>query len=350
MNNHFQNIAVLQTAFLGDVALAMPLCNALKSIYPNSRLTFITTKAASPIAEIVTSIDEVIVFDKRNAHSGFKGTLAFGKFLKEFKFDLFISLHRSFRSTLIAKLAKADYSIAYDTAVLSFLFDKKCKYQLHEHEIRRNLNFLSCIEKGQYIDEFDNPAVNLNFSAHDINYVEQYLNQIGNNSNKIALIAPNSVWETKKWIKTGYINLAEILTNNGFQVLIIGSQSDKDYCDEISQKIGAINTCGIFTIPQTIYLMKKSQFLVSNDSAPIHFAGMVNCPVVAIFGPTSPLFGFYPRSEQSTVIERAELNCKPCEIHGNKKCPIGTFDCMNLIKAEEVANAAMNITSTQTTQ
>lgn len=350
MNSQFKNIAVLQTAFLGDVALAMPLCKALKSIYPNSRLSFITTKVASPIAEIVSYIDEVIVFDKRNAHSGFKGTFTFGKFLKDFKFDLFISLHRSFRSSLIAKLAKADFSISYDTAALSFIFDKKCKYQLHEHEIRRNLNFLNCIGKGEIIDEFDNPVVNLHFSNDDINYVEQFLNLIEQKPNQIALIAPNSVWETKKWTKSGFTNLAEILMNQNIQVLIIGSKSDKDYCESISHQSGAINTCGTFTIPQTIYLMTKSKFLVSNDSAPIHFAGLVNCPIVAIFGPTSPLFGFYPRSEQSSVIERTELDCKPCEIHGNKKCPIGTFACMNLIKADEVASSAMSITSTETTQ
>lgn len=328
----------------------MPLCKALKSIYPNSRLTFITTKVASPIAELVSCIDEVIVFDKRTTHSGLNGTFVFGKFLREFKFDLFISLHRSFRSTLITKLAKSALSISYDTAVLSFLLGKRCKYRLHEHEIRRNLHFLQCIDKGESIDEFDNPVVNLAFSKDDINYVEQFINQIEKKSGKIALIAPNSVWETKKWTKSGFTDLAEILANQDYQVLIIGSKSDKDYCESIAQQSGAINTCGDFTIPQTIYLMTRSKFLVSNDSAPIHFAGLVNCPVVAIFGPTSPLFGFYPRSEQSSIIERAELACKPCEIHGNKKCPIGTFDCMNLIKADEVASAAMSITSTETTQ
>lgn len=345
MNKKFENIAVLQTAFLGDVALAMPLIEALKGIFPDSKITFITTKAASPIVEVVKSIDNVLVFDKRNKHKGIKGAFQLGRHLRDMNFDLFISLHRSFRSTIIAKIANAKTTLVFNNAALSFLFKKKCKYLLHEHEIRRNLNFLKNIDRSDLIEKFDKAHVQLTFSVQNIIEVDDFLSRYRISNQNIALIAPSSVWETKRWTIEGYVGVAKRLKNSGFMVCIIGSKSEKTYCDMIATKSGAINTSGHFTIPQTINLMTKSSILISNDSAPVHFAGLVNCPVVSIFGPTSPVFGFYPRSDNSIVIERAELRCKPCEIHGSKKCPIGTFDCMNLVTQEEVFEKAMMIIS-----
>lgn len=74
-------------------------------------------------------------------------------------------------------------------------------------------------------------------------------------------------------------------------------------------------------------ITKHVKLLISNDSAPTHLGMCADIPVLTIFCSTVPGFGFYPYNEQSKTISFSNLDCKPCGIHGYRKCPIETFDC-----------------------
>ena len=57
--------------------------------------------------------------------------------------------------------------------------------------------------------------------------------------------------------------------------------------------------------------------------------------VAALFGPTVPAFGFAPYGSGHAVIQR-NVSCRPCSVHGGKRCPQGHFRCMKEISVEEV--------------
>src|ERR1051325_8007626 len=57
----------------------------------------------------------------------------------------------------------------------------------------------------------------------------------------------------------------------------------------------AVNGCGSLTLRQSAEVILRAAVLVTNDSAPLHFAQAVGTVTVAIFGPTVPAFGFGPR-------------------------------------------------------
>jgi heptosyltransferase-2 len=81
--------------------------------------------------------------------------------------------------------------------------------------------------------------------------------------------------------------------------------------------------------------------ILTNDSAPLHLGMAANIQVFAIFGPTVPEFGFAPFGQRSKIFENKDLACRPCAIHGSKKCPIKTFDCMINLKPNEIANQVL---------
>ena len=86
-------------------------------------------------------------------------------------------------------------------------------------------------------------------------------------------------------------------------------------------------------------LLGRASVLVTNDSAPLHLATAVGTPVVAIFGPTVPAFGFGPRGFRDRVIEHPSLPCRPCSAHGPHVCPLGHHRCMRELSIDEVAAA-----------
>lgn len=329
----FKSITIVQTAFIGDIALALPLASTIKHYAPNTTVNFVSTPISAEMVALNKDIDNIIPYDKRNLHKGLRGISHLSSELKALSTDCIITAHRSARSSVLTYLAKPKFSVGFDRNALSFLYSKIVKYNPDIHEVDRNLSLLSVFE-----DKTNEIKPNLQFS----NIEREFYDKLNIDKTKpIICVAPGSVWFTKRWLPERFAELSKKLLDLTPNLFIIGAKADIEYTKEMS----GINLCGITSIPQTIYLLSNSNLLISNDSSPIHFAGLVDCPTIAIFGATSPKFGFGPRGKNDVVVEDNSLKCKPCRIHGSKKCPLGTFDCMRNISANTIYNKAIAVIS-----
>lgn len=330
----YTKILINQTAFIGDVVLTLPLVAKIKQINPNCQIHFLTTKISSQIPKLMYEIDKVIIFDKRGEDKGLKGLFNLSKFLKKENYDLIISPHRSFRTSIMNFLISPKLSVTFNTSSLSFLYSKKVKYNFKNHEIYRNLSLLSIF------DEYDNerPKIeNLNYESNVISKVDNFIES--NELEQFIIIAAGSVWATKRWLPKYFAELSKMIINKNYKVVIIGSKDDKTISNEIADKANnknLIDICGEFNIPESINLIGRAKMIITNDSAPIHFAGLVGTKTVAIFGPTIPEFGFAPIGDNDVIIQNNDLKCRPCAIHGGNKCPIGTHECMVSISPQYV--------------
>ena len=339
---HFKHFAVIQTAFIGDTVLTLPLIQAIRDNQPNSRITVVTTPASAPLFDCVKAVDLVITFDKRNEHRGLKGIKLISEKLNALNVDCIVAPHRSLRTTLLTYFTNPKFSVSFNKSALSFIYKKRCFYDFSKHEIERNLSLLDAFD---FYEEKIINDVELKFNEEDEFIV---LNNLKNISENPICIAPGSIWNTKRWRKEGFIELIKILKSKNYECILIGSKADEELCSEIATVSCACNFAGKLSLSQTIYLLKQSKLLITNDSAPTHLAGLVKCPTVTIYGPTSPNFGFAPRGNLDRIVEISGLKCRPCKIHGSKKCPIGTFDCMEKISAPMVAENAFEIIKLQT--
>ena len=88
------------------------------------------------------------------------------------------------------------------------------------------------------------------------------------------------------------------------------------------------------SVREAAALLAECRVLVTGDSGPMHISNAVGTPVVALFGPTTREWGFYPTGEKDRVLE-LPLDCRPCSLHGKKDCPIHT-KCLADISPETV--------------
>ncbi len=330
----FQNIAIIHTAFIGDVVLVLYLAQLIKNINPNSKLTLITTAVAKPIGEICTAIDETYVYDKRNAHKGIAGIFSLAKKLKAKKIDLIISPHKSLRTTLLSYFSKGKYSVSFDKSALSFLYSKTIEYSRNHNEIFRNISLLNAFAIDENLLQKQN--IYLKFDTDTITKVEKIIDNNHLKKDEYIVISPGSVWNTKRWQKENFAELIKLIEDCGVKCILTGSKDDKEVCEYIGNHTNAIDLSGKTSIPETILLIKFAKLIITNDSAPIHFAGIVNTQTVAIFGPTVTEFGFAPSGQNDIVIENTDIKCRPCGMHGHKKCPINSHICMSSITANYV--------------
>ena len=80
--------------------------------------------------------------------------------------------------------------------------------------------------------------------------------------------------------------------------------------------------------------------VVAGDTGPLHVAGALGRPVVALFGPTPVDAGFWVWGGRGTAI-RTDLRCSPCSLHGGERCPRGHHRCLADLSASTVLGAAL---------
>ena len=119
-------------------------------------------------------------------------------------------------------------------------------------------------------------------------------------------------------------------------------------CRQASPQVCA----GALDLLSSAALMAGSNVVVSNDSAPLHMAGAVGCPVVGVFCSTTPSLGFgvLPGDRETGRGEDVEvpagrLDCKPCGLHGHRRCPKGHFRCGVDLSVEQVMAAVGRVSS-----
>ncbi len=331
----YKNIVVIQTAFLGDVILTLPLVQELKKALPASMIDLVVVPRAAELLATHPDIHRTIIYDKRKTDAGIHGFFRKRGELRLRHYDVALVPHRSLRSAALAAMASIPRRIGFDKSVGRFLFTDTVCYEQSLHEIMRNVQLL----KPLGIVPHEGILPRLYPSREDSVAVDNLLSASNIDTTKLIGIAPGSVWNTKRWLKENYSTLAQRLYADGFHIILIGGVEDVDLCGEISsmsQSRYVTSSAGKLSLLQSAELIGRCRLLVSNDSAPMHLAVAMQTPVVAIFGATIPEFGFAPQGDHDIVVEVKGLSCRPCSSHGGHTCPISTFDCMKRILPDDV--------------
>ncbi|MCX6143234.1 MAG: lipopolysaccharide heptosyltransferase II [Ignavibacteriales bacterium] len=339
----FKNILVVQTAFIGDVILTLPLVQACKRLFPAAAIDIVVTPAAIELCANHQDIREAVAYDKRGADSGLAGLMRLSRVLRSRSYDLAIVPHRSLRSAALAALSRIPIRIGFDRSAGKVLLTETVQHNRTIHEIDRNLSLLNPVTDTPVPRELPR----LSPSEADKRRVDRLLVELEViRPETLVAIAPGTIWNTKRWLKERFASLAVNLDEAGLEIVLLGGKGDEVLCQEIRTLSGSshvYNTAGMLSLMQSVELIRRCRLIVCNDSAPMHMAAAAGTPVVAIFGATVPAFGFGPSGPLDIVVETQGLKCRPCSTHGGKECPIRTFDCMNNIMYERVFQITMDV-------
>lgn len=319
-------ILIIQIAFIGDVILALPVLQKLKRKFPEAEIDFLLRKGNETLLENNPYVNEIIIWDKKKNKS--PNLFRIISKVRGRKYDYVFNLHRFFSSGLVMALSGAKNRIGFDKNLLSFFYTRKFPHTFNgQHEVDRNISLL------ENITDIKRERPKLFFS----NTIEEKIKSIVG-QRKYIVIAPAAVWFTKQFPKERWVELLNQQFHQ-YRVYLIGSSEDFSFCEEIknnSQYPDIISLCSKLSLTESACLMKYAERVFTNDSAPLHLASAVNAKVSSVFCSTIPDFGFFPLSDDSKVIQiKEKLYCRPCGVHGYKKCPEGHFRCAKEIDLKE---------------
>ena len=339
----WDRVLVVQTSFLGDTVLTVPLLAEVERRFPGAHLSVLCTPLGKDLLSNHPAVDELIVDDKNERDRGWRGLWRQAKLLRSKEFTLALCPHKSFRSGLLLFLARIPYRVGFAQSQGSFLFHVRVNRDPRRHDVERTLSILQGV--GIQSQECE-PVLDLPVAKQTREKVIRELRSLGLDTTRLLVgVHPGSVWATKRWSAEGFARLIGMLKENyTCEILLFGGVGDAAVIAEVQERCGgcAVSLVDKVTLHELPAALSLCDVLITNDSGPMHIAVAKGVPVVAIFCATTPGLGFYPYSGKAIVLEK-DLPCRPCSAHGGRRCPLGTEDCIRLIAPERVYQAVVQL-------
>ena len=334
--NEIKRVVVRGTNWVGDSVMTIPALRALRRVLPEARITLVVRPSAKGIFADVDFIDEVLVYDRRNALSVFSQI----KKWKQGKFDLAVLFQNAFEAALIPFFAGVPLRLGYATESRQALLTHPLAlpdWRSSRHEVFYYLYLVTALEQMLFgSSEICEQAPDASLEISDVRKAEaeDLLRSYGvRAAEPVVVLCPGSInSRAKRWPAERYAALADRFMESGKQVLLIGSAEETDVSTMVTQRMRQppIVLTGKTSLDEITSVLSLVDLVVTNDTGPAHIAAALGRPTLVIFGPTNPLTTrpFAPEAE----ILREPPDCAPCML---RDCPID-HRCMTAISVEEV--------------
>lgn len=314
--------------------LTTPIIRTFRTHFPDAEIHFLTKKHYAPLLEYNPNIDNLISYDAEN-----ESMLQLIIRLQKEHYTHIIDLHDKLRSALIKRFVR----------VKVFTYNKKHTYRKKLLKDRNLKPISSTLDLYASVLEYfnitlDERKLDLCLPENDKAIANTFVPHDGK---KIVAISPGASWFTKQYPAEYFKKLIQHLLNNyNVRIVLIGTEKEKNLTAELARVSEAeiIDLGGKTTLIESAVIIKHSDLFISGDCGPMHIAAAFEVPQIAIFGPTHPKLGFSPLNQNAEVLT-LNLDCSPCTLHGNNRCPKGHFKCMMDLSPDLVLERADKILS-----
>lgn len=328
-------ILIVQTAFLGDVVLTLPLVEAVRQRFPQAQVEVLTVPANAPVLQDQPGVDAVVTYDKRG--TGMRGLLRIVRRVRAQGYDLVLSPHRSLRSALLVVGSGSPQRIGFRRWCTRWAYTATVPRPATAHEVQRNLQLLAALGPEPVPTT---SRLTLHVAPAARRKAREYFTRcgVGQAATVIGMI-PGSQWGTKRWPAARFAALIERLSGTPqTRVALFGSPQDRPIAEAITAacSVPVLDLIGQTTLQELPAYLERCTVVISNDTGPMHIAAAVGKPILVLYGPTTAAMGFSPYGvpwEQASV----PLACRPCNAHGPQRCPLSHWRCMLDLSVDQVA-------------
>lgn len=296
------------------------------------QIDVVAPKATLALAERMPEIDKAYLLDVGHGGLQWQKRCKLAQKLRRQRYDQVIVLPNSWKSGLIAFLAKIPqrtgwrgewrYGLLNDVRRLN-----KAQYQL----MIERFCALGLAKNKPLPQKLSWPQLVTN--PEQVQLLRQQL-QLFNHSQPILALCPGAEFgPSKRWPSQYFGEVALQKIKDGWQVWLVGGPKDAELGQQIQQQTNhaCVNLIGQTTLAQAIDLLSVVTMVVCNDSGLMHISAALNKPLIVVYGSTDPSFT-PPLSNQARIL-KLDLSCSPCF---QRTCPLGHHDCLKQLKPEQV--------------
>jgi lipopolysaccharide heptosyltransferase II len=338
-----RRVLLVRFGAMGDVILATPVIRAAAAAC-GGRIDFLTKAAYIPLVRHNPAVGRVLAFGGAEG----QGLLGLLRSVRQGRYDAVIDLQNSWRSRFLSLFSGARSAGTVKIGRWKRFLLVRGGRDRYGEILAVPLKYLAAASVIGAQD--DGQGLDLYVDPEEAAAVTVRLQSAGFSGDRpLIALAPGAGRTTKRWPADRFGAVAAAFVSSGTQAAFIGGEADKPACAEALKYAGggAADLSGAFSLAGTAALIGRSRLLVTNDTGLMHMASALRVPCVAIFGPTTRHFGFFPFRAPFAVVEKP-LACRPCSYHGTDRCPRGHFRCMLDTTPGEVLSAAERLLNSET--
>ena len=316
--------------------MSVPALRQLRCLFPDAHITLVTRPGSSDILLDADFVDDVLIQDGL----GLRSVAHQIREWRQRKFDLAVLFQNSFHSAAVAFLARVPIRTGYQTdrrgALLTYAVPLPA-WKNDRHEIYYYLNLAREVERLAGDDaqtKRSDPDFGLHISEERKRAAFELLRQNGGRTDlPLVLLCPGSInSRAKRWPADRYAALADLFSESGSQVILMGSSAEAEISERVSSltRHQPVVLTGRTSVAEATSVISIADILITNDTGAAHIGSAVGTPTLVIFGPTNPATTrpFAPTAE----IIRQPPDCAPCML---RDCPID-HRCMTAIEPGQV--------------
>ena len=346
-----KRILVLRYRFIGDTILTVPFLRNLRYSEPDAYIVWVVAPGSSDVVKGVPYVDEMVFWDPVTIHADSQGThrtlKAKWSFMKELRsgcFDKVYVLKRSLSSALIARFTGAPERIGFNTEGRGLLLTKKVPYRHDQHEVQNFLDVLRA-DNINIIDDY----LEAWLSESEKSFAHDFFRQAAVESNEaVFALHPFAANPSRAWHIDNFIDLANRLQElYQVRILVFGGTRDVAAANAFQETVSPapIMAVGNTSLRESMALLSRCSLLICNDSGIMHLAAAMQIPLVALFGPQSPL-KFGPWGDKCSVIYK-HFPCSPCKQKFFQECEPShrlSPECVEAISVSDVLDKIRGVT------
>lgn len=319
-----KNVVIAKYLGLGSIVRSQVIIEDIKTVFPNAKIYYLTSKKNKAIFDIIRNVDKVFTIDDARIISMAFSTFNLIKNLLKIKVDVFMDLEVYSRySTCISIMSCARNRYGF------FRHDIHWHIGVYTHMLyfnnQKNISEIY-LQLSKYLTRSDNNYKSLpsfNFREDNKKEVEDYFLKNLKRKEKDLYIGINAnaseLALERRYPPAYFTELIENLLNiKNVYIFLIGSPSERQYLEkEIYNKLNAKNrdkvflTAGLFSLNGSIYLLSKFDLFITTDSGPLHFAYAQNINIISIWGPCSH-FHYGIKNYKNDIAINTNAYCSPC--------------------------------------
>lgn len=328
--------------WVGDVVMATPSVLALLREKPQIEIHFALRKHLRPLVENFPNVKRIFSIEGKNFFSNFR----FLKEIRKERYDAFIVFSKGFRDGVIAKFSKSKATIGFSVNQRRFLFTHPIDMNEEIWNAHHTIQFAKLLSPFgiRLKDEKTFLPIDENEKSHALEILKE--NGLEQGNFIVFHIGASKfprAYHSERFGKAA----EEIREKSKMEIVLIGSSDEKRYSkDFVKECPKTKNLVGKISLKNLKSFLSLAALFVGNDSGPMHIAGSVGVPVVAIFGPGSPQKTAPFLAKDKLRIIYKGLPCSPCRQSFFKDCKAsknGKPPCLEEIAFKEVVTAVFDL-------
>lgn len=323
-------ILIIAPAWVGDLVMSQTLLKLLQKKYQNN--VTIDVFAGKFLHGIISRMPEVNnILENPFAHKEFSllKRIKLGFSIRKNKYDEVIVLPNSLKSAIMPFFTGIKTRTGFIGESRYILLNNY--FKLNKIALPLMIDrFCAIGNDGHKANTIDFP--NLTINSQNLNTL---ISKFGLDKNKITLaFCPAAEYgPAKRWPPDYFAKLAELLGDDKYQIIILGSDKDTKISSLITNNTNRsiIDLCGKTNLSDTVDILSFAMYTITNDSGLMHIAASVGSKIIAIYGSTTD--SFTPPLSKNKEIIKVALDCSPCFA---RTCKFGHYNCLKLITPEMV--------------